>query len=156
MSETQEIRGCVIRKDLYYRVEDHTWLRLNDNGTVSVGMTDVAQNMAGPLLHAKAKGVGTQRARGKPIATVESAKWVGPVKSPVSGEIVEVNQEVAQDAQTVNRSPYLQGWIVRMKPANLESELAEMVSGDAAVEAYRQKIERENLKTCIHVEGFEG
>ncbi len=58
MAETQEIRGCVIRLDLYYDVDDHTWVRLNDDGTVTMGMTDVAQNMAGPLLHAKTKAVG--------------------------------------------------------------------------------------------------
>ncbi|MBI4456624.1 MAG: glycine cleavage system protein GcvH [Acidobacteria bacterium] len=155
MTEKQEIRGCVIRKDLYYRVDDHTWVKIDDDGTVRVGMTDVAQNMAGPLLYAKAKGVGTKREKGKPIATVESAKWVGPVKSPLSGEIIDVNPKVARDAKLVNQSPYNEGWIVRMRPTNLQSELAEMLSGDAAVEAYRQKIDKEDLKACVHVEGFE-
>ncbi|MFQ5792569.1 MAG: glycine cleavage system protein H, partial [Acidobacteriota bacterium] len=51
MAETAEIRGCVIRKDLYYRVNDHTWMTVTEDGSVLVGMTDVAQNMAGPLLH---------------------------------------------------------------------------------------------------------
>ena len=157
MSETtEEMRGCVIPKDLYYRVEDHTWVKVREDGTVLVGMTDVAQSMAGPILHVKARSAGTQRDRGKPLATVESAKWVGPVKSPVSGEIVEVNGKVTQDGGIVNKSPYGQGWIVRMKPANQQAELAEMLTGEAAVEAYRQKIEKEQLKTCVHVEGFDG
>ena len=156
MADKEEIRGCVIPKELYYRVEDHTWVKVSDDGTVWVGMTDVAQNMAGPLLHVKTKAVGTKRAKGKPVATVESAKWVGPVHSPVVGEIIEVNGKVAQDAKIVNQSPYNQGWIVRMKPANLQGELTEMLTGEAAVEAYRQKIEKEHLKTCVHVEGFEG
>lgn len=156
MTEKEEMRGCVIPKNLHYRIEDHTWLKVRDDGTVWVGMTDVAQAMAGPLLHVKARGAGTQREKGKPLATVESAKWVGPVKAPVSGEIVEVNPKVAQDATVVNQSPYSQGWIVRMKPVNLQAELAEMLTGDAAVEAYRKKIEKDKLKTCVHVEGFEG
>ncbi|MDZ7267498.1 MAG: glycine cleavage system protein GcvH [candidate division KSB1 bacterium] len=155
MPDKEEIRGCAIRKDLYYRVEDHTWVKVNDDGTVFVGMTDVAQNMAGPLLHAKAKGPGTKRDKGKPIATVESGKWVGPVKAPISGEIIEVNSKVAQDAKLINQSPYNEGWIVKMKPSNLQAELAEMQTGEAAVEAYRQKIEKEDLKACVHVEGFE-
>ena len=155
MADREEIRGCVIRKELFYRVDDHTWVKVNDDGTVSIGMTDVAQSMAGPLLHAKAKGVGTKREKGKPLATVESAKWVGPVKSPVSGEIVEVNSKVAQRATIINQSPYNEGWIVRMKPANLQDDLAEMLSGEAVVEAYRMKIEKENLKACMHIEGFE-
>ncbi len=155
MAETQEIRGCVIRLDLYYDVDDHTWVRLNDDGTVTMGMTDVAQNMAGPLLHAKTKAVGSTRKKGKPVATVESAKWVGPVKTPISGEIVEVNQTIEQDAKVINRSPYKEGWIVKMKPTNLDEELKDLKTGEEAVKAYKEKIEAEDIKACEHVEGFE-
>ena len=116
---------------------------------------DLAQNLAGPLLHAKAKRVGTTRKQGKPVATVESSKWVGPVKSPISGEVVEVNPELEKDATIVNRSPYTNGWIVRMQPANLDAELPALVTGQAAVDAYRERIEAEDLKACEHVEGFE-
>lgn len=155
MSEHEEIRGCVILKDLHYSVDDHTWVTANPDGTVTVGMTDVAQNMAGPVLHAKAKKTGTIREKGKPLATIESSKWVGPLKSPVSGEIVEINERVAADANLINRSPYKDGWIIKMKPSKLDEELKILVTGDAAVQAYREKIEKEDLKTCEHVEGFE-
>lgn len=155
MSDREEIRGCVILKELYYSVWDHTWIRINDDDTVTVGMTDVAQNMAGPILHARVKKVGTQRKKGKPLGTVESSKWVGPVKSPVTGEIVEVNAALENDPQLINRSPYKQGWIAKLKPADLTNELKEMLSGDAAVAAYREKIEKEDIKGCTHVEGFE-
>jgi len=151
--DTAEIKGCVIRKDLYYLVTDHTWVRTEDDGTVIIGMTDVAQNMAGELLHAKIKKVGTKRPKGRPIATVESSKWVGPVKTPLSGEITEVNEKVQKDATLVNKSPYDEGWLVRVMPSDLETELAEMTTGDAAVEAYREKFETEDLKACAEVEG---
>ena len=91
MTEKEEMRGCLIPKNLHYRVDDHTCVKVQEDGTVWVGMTDVAQTMAGTLLHVKTRGVGTQRDKGKPLATVESAKREGPVKSPVTGEIVEVN-----------------------------------------------------------------
>lgn len=155
MSDREEIRGCVILKDLHYSVDDHTWLQINDDGTVTVGMTDVAQNMAGPILHAKVKKVGATRAKGKPLGTVESSKWVGPVKSPISGDIVEVNEKLAGDPKLINRSPYKNGWILKLKPTNLDAELAEMMTGDDAVTAYREKIEKEDIKACDHVEGFE-
>lgn len=155
MTDREEIRGCVVLKDLYYLVDDHTWLTVNDDGTVTVGMTDVAQNMAGPILHAKAKKVGTVRVKGKPLATVESSKWVGPLKSPVSGEIVAINEAITADAQLINRSPYKNGWILKLKPEKLDEELPFLVTGEAAVQAYRDKIEKEDLKTCEHVEGFE-
>ena len=55
----EKINECVIMKDLYYSVEDNTWIRVNEDGSVTVGMTDIAQNLAGPILHAKAKSAGT-------------------------------------------------------------------------------------------------
>ncbi len=155
MSDREEIRGCVVLTNLLYAVEDHTWATVNEDGTVTVGMTDVAQNLAGPVLHAKIKKVGATRAKGKPIATVESSKWVGPVKTPISGEIVEINDAVVGDAQILNRSPYKKGWLVKLKPSNLDAELATLTTGDTAVAAYRERIEREDIKACEHVEGFE-
>lgn len=149
----EKINGCVILKDLYYSVEDNTWVRLNDDGSVTVGMTDVAQNLAGPILHAKAKNPGTERKKGRPIATVESGKWVGPVKSPISGTITELNEGLASDAQLINRSPYKDGWVVKMTPAAWDEDSSSLVSGDAAVDAYKEKIERDNIKACEHIEG---
>lgn len=128
---------------------------MNDDGTVTVGMTDVAQNLAGALLHAKPKRVGAVRKRGKPVATVESSKWVGPVKSPISGEVIEVNEALANDATIVNRSPYKHGWIVKMRPTNMDEELQSLLTGQAAVDAYRERIEKEDIKACEHLEGFE-
>ena len=155
MSDREEIRGCVILKKLHYDVDDHTWLQVNDDGTVTAGMTDVAQNMAGPILHARVKKVGTVRDKGRPLGTVESSKWVGPVKSPITGEIIEVNEKLDADPQLINRSPYTNGWIAKMNPSNLDAELDAMTTGDEAVEAYREKIENEDIKACEHVEGFE-
>lgn len=155
MGDHPEVRGCVLPLHLHYSVADHTWVHLLDDGTVRVGMTDVAQNLAGPLLHAKPKKVGTVRPQGKPLATVESSKWVGPVKSPVSGEITAVNDSLAADATLVNRSPYKAGWIAQLRPSNLAAELPGLLTGQAAVDAYRKRIEDEDLKACAHVEGFE-
>ncbi len=147
----EKISGCVIVKDLHYSIGDNTWIKV-DGDIVTVGMTDIAQGLAGPILHAKTKSVGTARKKGRPIATVESGKWVGPVKSPVTGEIVEVNEGLAGDAQLINRSPYKDGWVVKMKADNLDAEIAELVTGDAAVSAYKEKIESEGIK-CDHIEG---
>jgi len=148
----EKVNGCVILKDLYYNVSNNTWIRVIDDSTVVVGMTDIAQSLAGPLLHAKTKSVGTARRLAKPIATVESGKYVGPVKSPVNGEITKVNEALAGNAGLINRSPYKEGWIVEMKSENLAADLAELVTGDAAVAAYKKKIEDEGIE-CTHLEG---
>jgi glycine cleavage system H protein len=149
----EDIRGCIILKDLFYNVENNTWIRVGDDQTITVGMTDVAQNLAGAILHARTKSPGTARRQGKPIATVESGKYVGPVKSPITGEITKVNENLSADAQLINRSPYKDGWIVEMKAENLEEELKGMVTGDDAVAAYREKIEKDNIEACKHLEG---
>jgi glycine cleavage system H protein len=156
MPDHPEVRGCVLPLSLHYSVGDHTWVAVQGDGTVTVGMTDVAQNLAGPLLHCKVKKAGTIVVRGKPLATVESSKWVGPVKSPIAGEITAVNEAVGKDAKVINRSPYRDGWIVRMRPSQLDQDLKDMLTGTAAVEAYRARIESENIKACVHIEGFEG
>lgn len=155
MADHPDVRGCVLPLHLHYSVTDHTWVQVQDDGTCLVGMTDVAQNLAGPLLHAKPKKVGASRKRGKPVATVESSKWVGPVKSPISGEITAINDELAANATLVNQSPYKRGWIVQMKPADLDGELSALLTGQDAVDAYRKRIEDEDIKACEHVEGFE-
>ena len=155
MADHPEVRGCVLPLDLYYSVGDHTWVRVHDDGTATVGMTDVAQNLAGPVLHAKPKKVGATRPRGKPVATVASSKWVGPVKSPISGEIIEINEALAGEATLINKSPYKNGWIVKMKPSAFDDEGKELLTGQAAVDSYKERIEREDLKACDHVEGFE-
>ncbi len=154
MAEREEVGTCILYKELYYAVGDNVWIRKNDDGTITVGMTDIAQGLAGPILHAKVKKVGTVRKKGRPVATVESSKWVGPVKLPVAGTIVEANDALEGDAQLINRNPYTKGWLVKVEPSNLDEDLAALLTGDAAIEAYRERIESEGL-TCEHVEGFE-
>ena len=148
----EKVKGCVILKDLHYNINNNTWVRVIDDSTVVIGMTDIAQSLAGALLHAKTKSTGTARRLGKPIATVESGKYVGPVKSPVAGEITKVNEALAGDAGLINRSPYNDGWIVEMKADNLSADLEGMVTGDAAVAAYTEKIEQDGIE-CAGVEG---
>ena len=76
--------------------------------------------------------MGKKVKKGKSVATVESGKWVGPVKTPLTGEIMACNDAVESDATILNKSPYKQGWIVRIKPSDLDGEQGELVSGDEA------------------------
>jgi glycine cleavage system H protein len=150
MGETVKIGKCIIQTDLHYLVEDHSWARFNDDGTVTVGITDVAENMAGPILHVYPRKKG-MRQKGQSLATIESGKWVGPLKSPITGEILEANAVLDKDPGIVNKSPYGDGGIVRMKPAKLDEEKNAFVTGDAAVEAYRKRIEEQNMRACAEV-----
>ncbi|MDH5402866.1 MAG: glycine cleavage system protein H [Candidatus Heimdallarchaeota archaeon] len=151
----EEIKNCIFPTDLYYRVDHNTWIRLNDDGTITVGMTDMAQTLAGNVLHATPQKVGKTRKDSKPIAIVESSKWVGPVKAPMAGVIVESNDLVKEDPGILNKSPYKQGWLVKMKPDNLQDDMQKLLTGAPAIEAYRAKMEAENVENCVHCEGFE-
>ncbi|MDP7203607.1 MAG: hypothetical protein QGF72_05700, partial [Candidatus Poseidoniaceae archaeon] len=87
-----EVNNCKLPDDLLYHVEYNVWVRREDDGNVILGMTDIAQTLAGSIIHCRPKKVGKNVKRGKSVATVESGKWVGPVKSPLTGEIIERNE----------------------------------------------------------------
>lgn len=131
------------------------WLRILDDGIVEMGMTDVAQTMAGSIIHCRPKKVGKKIKAGKSVATVESGKWVGPVKSPLTGIITERNGLAEGDATILNRSPYNEGWIVRIEPADYDGEKGSLVNGDEAASGYEEYMSEKDLAECIHCEGFE-
>lgn len=141
-----QVNNCNIAEDLYYWVEKHVWVRPDDDGICTIGMSDVAQNLAGKVVSVTPKKVGRSLLKGKSAATVESSKWVGPVPSPLTGEIVETNQEVVSNPGLLNESPYSDGWIVKIKATNLDEELAEMTTGEAGVEAYRAFLDSEGIE----------
>ncbi len=139
------IRGCNIPEDRYYWVEKHVWALPEADGTVKIGITDVAQNLAKGIVNVTPREPGRTVQKGKSAGTLESGKWVGPVTSPVTGEIVEVNEAVKAKPSLINEDPYGQGWFVRIKPSNWEAESASLVTGAAAVEAYQKFMEEQNL-----------
>ena len=139
------VRGCTIPEDRYYWVEKHVWARLETDDTVTIGITDVAQNMAKVIVNATPKDAGRTVQKGKSAGTLESGKWVGPVTSPVTGEIAEVNEMMKGKPSLINSDPYDAGWFVRIKPADWAGESASLVTGDAAVAAYQKFMEEQNI-----------
>jgi len=139
------VRGCNIPEDRFYWVEKHAWATLEADGTVKVGITDVAQNLAKGIVSATPKEVGRGVKKGKSAGTLESGKWVGPVTSPVTGEIVEVNEAMTSNPSLINSDPYGAGWFVKVKPENWDGESAELLTGEAAVAAYQKFMEEQNL-----------
>src|SRR5512133_1479667 len=130
--------GCIIPEGRYCWVEKHGWARLGADGMVRIGITDVAQNMAKGIVNATPKDPGRIVQKGKSAGTLESGKWVGPVTSPVTGEIVEVNEVMKGKPSLINSDPYVEGWFVRIKPTDWAGESASLVTGDAAVAAYQK------------------
>ena len=139
------VRGCNIPEDRYYWVEKHVWARLETDDTVTIGITDVAQNMAKGIVNATPKDAGRTVQKGKSAGTLESGKWVGPVTSPVTGEIAEVNEMMKGKPSLINSDPYGEGWFVRIKPTDWAGESASLVTGDAAIAAYQKFMEEQNI-----------
>ena len=140
-----EIRGCQIPDDLYYWIEKHVWARDDGDDLLTIGVTDPAQHLAAKVVAVTTKKVGKQLERGQSAATVESGKWVGPVPSPVNGEIVAVNEALAGEPTLVNSDPYGEGWIVRLRASVWSVQRAELTTGAHAVDEYRAFLEAEGI-----------
>ena len=132
--------ACDIPEALYYDIERDVWIRFEGELAV-LGMTDVAQTRCGKIAAISFRDVGKRVVQGKTLATIESAKWVGPFPAPFSSEIVETNVNgFAKDILLANKEPYTTGWLVKVKPIELDKERDHLVTGDEAVEKYKARI----------------
>lgn len=107
--------------DLTY-TKEHEWLRQEEDGTVTVGITDHAQSALGDLVYVELPEVGQEVDAGGEMAVVESVKAASDVYAPISGEVTAVNEELADDPEKINADPYGDGWIVRMRPSGDDGE----------------------------------
>ncbi|MDH3672129.1 MAG: glycine cleavage system protein GcvH [Gammaproteobacteria bacterium] len=118
-----------IPNELRY-TKNHEWVRLGDDGTVTMGITDHAQDLLGDLVFVELPDVGSAVTAGKECAVVESVKAASDVYAPVSGEVVEVNAELTDAPDTVNSDPYDSGWMFRVKPTD-SSEQTDLLDAQA-------------------------
>ncbi len=125
-------------QDLKY-AETHEWVRDEGDGTITVGISDHAQELLGDLVFVELPEVGTVLALGDECAVIESVKAASDINSPVSGEVTEVNEALADAPETINDNPYVDGWIFKLKVADA-AELENLM--DAA--AYTAHAESED------------
>ena len=106
--------------------KEHEWIRSNNDGTATVGITDFAQSELGDIVFVELEPEGSDFDKDEVFGTVEAVKTVSELFSPVSGEIVEINSELEDDPELVNTDPYGKGWMVKFKlsdPSELDSLL---------------------------------
>jgi len=132
----------------YYTGGDgHIWLEKLDDGKVKVGFDDFGVKLAGKILFVRLIPPGKERPKGKSMGTIESGKYVGSLKCPINGTIVEVNEELKKNAALMNNDPYGTGWIAIIEPNDLEGDLKEeFVFGEAALRAWMEKEIAEHVK----------
>ena len=108
----------------------HEWVRANDDGTVTVGISDNAQDQLGDMVFIELPEVGQTVDAKQACAVVESVKAASDVYAPVGGEILEVNEALTDSPETVNQDAYGEGWLFRLQPAN-PAEMDALMSGEA-------------------------
>ena len=118
-----------IPSDLRY-VDSHEWIRLEDDGSVTVGITDHAQEALGDVVFVELPEVDAELALGAEAGVVESVKAASDIYVPVSGKILAVNEALADDPELVNNDPYEDGWFFRMKPSDV-AELEVLLTAEA-------------------------
>lgn len=106
-----------VPSDLRYR-ESHEWVRLEDDGSVVVGISDHAQAALGDIVFVELPEPGLSYSQGDACAVVESVKAASDIYSPISGEIIEFNPALEDDPSLVNSDPYGDGWLFSMVPAD--------------------------------------
>jgi glycine cleavage system H protein len=115
--------------DLLY-TKDHEWLRREEDGSVTIGITDHAQSALGDLVYVELPEVDQEVDEGGEMAVVESVKAASDVYAPIAGSIAAVNANLADDPEKINSDPFGDGWIVRMQPSAAIDEGALMSPDD--------------------------
>lgn len=110
--------------------KSHEWVRVEPDGTITVGITDHAQELMGDMVFVELPEVGRKVEAGKECAVVESVKAASDVYAPVAGEVTATNGALTGAPETVNKDPYGAGWMFRLKPAN-SADLAALLDAKA-------------------------
>jgi len=142
------IRGFEFPAHLYYLVEKHVWCRPIEGGRVRVGLTPVAYWLLGHSLVAigvRPGVLGQEVPQGRSVAMVESLKYNGPLAAPFAGIVLRANEALAAEPERAMADPYGEGWIVEMLPTDWTTAGAALLSGEAALAAYRTFLENQNI-----------
>lgn len=117
-----------IPSELRY-ASSHEWARVESDGSVTVGITEHAQDQLGDVVYVEVPEIGTVLAVGDEAGVVESVKAASDIYAPVSGEVIAVNEGLEDEPEQVNAEPYEGGWFFRIQPAD-ESDLENLLSSE--------------------------
>jgi glycine cleavage system H protein len=132
-----KVDGYEVPEGLYYS-NDFEWIKI-EGDKVRMGITDYAQKQLREIVYAELPEAGTEVKQNEPYGTVESVKAVSDLVSAVSGTIEEVNEEVKSKPELLNEDPYVKGWVLVVKPANLQAELPNLMDFAKAVEWHKNQ-----------------
>jgi glycine cleavage system H protein len=129
-----EFEGYVFPDDLKYE-KNHFWAKI-EGDLVVTGASEFISKQAGEITFVDLPEEGDDLTQGKPYGSIESGKWVGRIYAVVSGEVAEVNPLLEDEPEKMNESPYGEAWICKIRPSNLEAEMAALMSPDDAFKVF--------------------
>jgi glycine cleavage system H protein len=132
-----KVDGNEVPEGLYYS-KDFAWVKIEDD-KVRMGITDYAQKSLREIVYAELPNAGGEVKQGEPYGTLESVKAVSDLIAGISGTIEEVNEEVKSKPETLNEDPFTKGWLLIIKPSNLQAELASLMDFNTAVEWHKNQ-----------------
>jgi glycine cleavage system H protein len=138
-----QIEGCEFPDDLLYERDGLVWVRREASGDVVLGITSLLAALAGRLAKVETRPVGDEYAAGKTIGTLESGRYFGPVRTPVRGVLLAVNETVLATPKVLSERPYAEGWFARLRPLDWEADrrqLAPLAEARAFLSVQREAL----------------
>jgi glycine cleavage system H protein len=132
-----KVDGYEVPEGLYYS-KDFEWIKI-EGDKVRMGITDYAQKQLREIVYAELPQAGTEVKQNEPYGTVESVKAVSDLVAAISGTVEEVNAEAQSKPELLNEDPYVKGWLILVKPSNLQAELANLMDFGKAVEWHKNQ-----------------
>jgi glycine cleavage system H protein len=132
-----KVENFEVPEGLYYS-KDFAWIKI-EGDKARMGITDYARKQLREIVYAELPEPGTDVQQNEPYGTLESVKAVSDLVAAISGTIQEVNAEVQSKPEILNEDPYVKGWLLLVKPANLQAELANLMDFDKAVERHKNQ-----------------
>ena len=133
-----KVESFEVPEGLYFS-KDFEWIKI-EGDKIRMGVSDYAQKSLREIVYAELPTVGTEVKQGEPYGTLESVKAVSDLVAAVSGTIAEVNDEIQSKPETLNEDPYGKGWLIVVKPTNLQVELSNLMDFNAAVEWHKAQV----------------
>ena len=132
-----KVDGNEVPEGLYYS-KDFAWVKIEED-KIRMGITDFAQKSLREIVFAELPNVGGEVKQGEPYGTIESVKAVSDLVAGISGTIEQVNEEVKSKPETLNEDPFGKGWLLVIKPLDLQTELANLMDFNSAVEWHKNQ-----------------
>jgi glycine cleavage system H protein len=140
-----EIEGYKLPDELYY-TKDHIWARIEENGSVTVGLDAYGAKAAGNIEFIDLPMEDDEFEAGEAFGSLESAKCVGGLMMPVTGTITGVNEAIEDDLDLLKEDPYVEGWLIKIKPTNLKDDIKGLIHGMDVSPWIKKEIEARKKK----------